>query len=77
MARPLRIEFAGAIYHVMTRGNARQKIFRDERDYQRMLEGLETTVVKFGFELFSFVCMPNHLHLFFRTPRPNLSRGMQ
>ena len=61
----------------MSRGNARQKIFRDERDYGRFLEGLETTVDKFGFEIFSFVCMPNHIHLFFRTPKPNLSRGMQ
>ena len=77
MARPLRIEYAGAIYHVMSRGNARQKVFFDERDYGRFLEGLEATVDKFGFVFFSFVCMPNHVHLFFRTPRPNLSQGMQ
>ena len=77
MARPLRIQFPGAIYHAMARGNARQQIFRDDRDYGRFLEGLETTVDKFGFEIFSFVCMPNHIHLFFRTPKPNLSRGMQ
>jgi len=77
MARPLRIEFAGAIYHAMSRGNARQKIFRDERDYGRFLEGLAATIDKFRFELFGFVCMPNHVHLFFRTPEPNLSRGMQ
>lgn len=57
MARPLRIQFPGAIYHVMSRGNGRQKIFRDERDYGRMLVGLEATADKFGFELFSFVCM--------------------
>ena len=61
----------------MSRGNGRQKIFRDERDYGRFLEGLEATVDKFGFEIFSFVCMPNHTHLFFRTPEPNLSKGMQ
>jgi REP element-mobilizing transposase RayT len=42
-----------------------------------MLEGLETTVGKLGFELFAFVGMPNHLHRFFRTPRPSLFRGMQ
>jgi REP element-mobilizing transposase RayT len=77
MGRPLRIQFPGAIYHAVARGNRRQKIFRDERDYGRLLEGLETTVDKFGFEIFSFVCMPNHVHLFFRTPRPNLSKGMQ
>ena len=61
----------------MSPGNARQKIFRDERDYGRFLEGLEATIDKFRFELFGFVCMPNHVHLFFRTPEPNLSRGMQ
>jgi REP element-mobilizing transposase RayT len=77
MARPLRIQFSGAIYHATARGNARQRIFRDDRDYGRFLKGLETTVDKFSFEIFSIVCMPNHIHLFFRTPEPNLSRGMQ
>jgi len=61
MARVLRIQFPGAIYHVMARGNARQSIFRDERDYGRFLEGLEATVDKFRFEVFSFVCLPNHI----------------
>jgi len=51
MARPLRIEFPGAIYHVMSRGNARQEIFRDERDYGRFLEGIEAAVEKFHFEV--------------------------
>jgi len=60
MARPLRIQYPGAIYHAISRGNAWQKIFRDERDYGRLLEGLEATVDKFGFEIFSYVCMPNH-----------------
>ena len=55
MARPLRVQFPGAIYHAMSRGNGRQKIFRNERDYGRFLEGLEATVDKFGFEIFSFV----------------------
>ncbi len=48
MARPLRIEFPDAIYHVMSRGNSRQKIFRDDRDYQRLLSGLEAVVAKFA-----------------------------
>ena len=61
----------------MARGNARQRVFREDRDYERFLDGIEATVDKFGFEVFGFVCMPNHVHLFFRTPRPNLSRGMQ
>ncbi len=61
----------------MSRGNARQKIFRDERDYGRFWKGWEATIDKFRFELFGSVCMPNHVHLFFRTPEPKLSRGMQ
>ncbi len=77
MARPLRIQFPGAIYHVMSRGNARQTVFLDAPDYQRFLDGLARTVARFGWELFSFVLMPNHFHLFLRTPRANLSQGMQ
>lgn len=77
MARPLRIEFAGAVYHVMARGNARQALFHGEDDYQRLLAGLEKTVQRTGWEVFTFVWMPNHIHLFFRTPMPNLSQGMQ
>ncbi len=77
MARPLRIEYPGAIYHVMSRGNARQRIFHDDGDYQRLLDGLAQTVQRCGWEVLSFVLMPNHLHLFVRTPQPNLSRGMQ
>ena len=77
MARPLRIEYPGAIYHVISRGNQRRSIYEDEHDYQRFLQGLEQTVGRFGWELLSFVLMPNHFHLFVRTPLPNLSRGMQ
>ena len=77
MARPLRIEYPGAIHHVMSRGNLRRSVFEDERDYQRLLQGLEQTVGRFGWDLLSFVLMPNHFHLFLRAPQPNLSRGMQ
>ncbi|NQT35861.1 MAG: transposase [Planctomycetes bacterium] len=77
MARPLRIEFAGATYHLMSRGNARQAVFSDDADQQRFVDLLEDTTVRSGWELFGFVLMPNHFHLFLRTPRPNLSRGMQ
>ena len=77
MARPLRIEYPGAIHHMMSRGNRRRSVFEDERDYQRLLQGPEQTVGRFGWDLLSFVLMPNHFHLFLRTPQPNLSRGMQ
>jgi putative transposase len=77
MARPLRAEFPGAIYHVMSLGNARQVVFRDELDYQRMIDGLAQTVDRFGWQLLSFVLMPNHFHLLVRTPRPNLSPDIE
>ncbi len=48
MSRPLRVEYPGAIYHVVCRGNARQRIFHDERDHQRLIDGLALTVSRFG-----------------------------
>ena len=77
MARPVRIEFPNAIYHVMARGNGRQRIFHADADYQRMTDGLAKTVARTGWQVFAFVWMPNHIHLFVRTPKPNLSVGMQ
>ncbi len=77
MARPLRVEFAGAIYHVTARGNARQNIIADEGDFHELRDRLGRTVVRFGWDLLAFVFMHNHLHLFLRTPQPNLSKGMQ
>jgi len=77
MPRRLRIEYEGAIYHVMARGNGRQKIVRDDVDRRRLLAGLEHTVTRCGWELLCFVIMDNHLHLLLKTPRPNLSAGMQ
>lgn len=77
MPRRLRIEFEGAIYHVMARGNARQLIVRDDQDRRRLLADLERSVVRHQWELLAFVVMGNHLHLLLKTPRPNLARGMQ
>ena len=51
MSRPLRVEFPGAIYHVMCRGNGRQQIFHDDGDYQRLLDGLALTVNRYGWEM--------------------------
>jgi REP element-mobilizing transposase RayT len=77
MPRRLRIEYEGAIYHVMARGNARQDIVRDDDDRRRLLDDLERVVGRAGWELLSFVVLSNHLHLLLKTPRPNLGRGMQ
>jgi putative transposase len=77
MARPLRIEFPGALYHVMSRGNDRQPIVRDDADRQRRLDWLRRTVETYGWRLHAFVLMGNHDHLFVATPEGNLCVGMQ
>ncbi len=77
MARPLRIEFPGALYHVMARGNERKAIVRDDADRQKWLDWLRRTVETYGWRLHAFVLMRNHEHLFVETPEPNLSAGMQ
>jgi putative transposase len=77
MARRLRIEFEGAIYHVMARGNGRQRIVHDDEDRQRLLEALRRAAERCGWEVLAFVFLSTHFHLLIRTPRPNLGRGMQ
>ena len=76
MARPLRIEYAGAIYHVMNRGDRREAVFRDERDYQRFLETLGEACAKTGWQVHAFCLMRNHFHVVIETPVPNLVSGM-
>ena len=61
----------------MACGNGKQTIFYIEDDYRRMVEGLEKTVGRTGWEVFAYVWTPNHIRLFLRTPKPNLSKGMQ
>jgi putative transposase len=77
MARPLRIEFAGALYHVTSRGNERRPIFRSNRDRRTFLTLLGEAVRRFGWSVTAYVLMTNHFHLVVQTPEPNLSRGMQ
>ncbi len=77
MARPLRIEFAGAIYHVMARGNQRRTVFRDHRDYLRFLDTLGEACRKTGWRVHAYVLMPNHYHLLLETPEANLVAGMK
>ena len=77
MARPLRIEFAGALYHVISRGNERRPIVRDDADRHKRVAWLRRTVEIHGWRLHAFVLMGNHEHLFVETPEANLSAGMQ
>jgi REP element-mobilizing transposase RayT len=76
MARKLRIQFEGAIYHVAVRGNARQTIFLDDRDRERFLESLASAVETYGLRLYLFCLMTNHFHLLVETPQGNLSDFM-
>jgi len=77
MARKLRIQFPGAIYHVMSRGNHREDIFRDDLDRESFLQTLADTCAKTSWQVHAFCLMPNHFHLVVETPQPNLVAGMK
>ena len=77
MARPLRIEFPGALYHVTSRGNARQRVFRDDEDREMFLATLDWVVTRFRWRCHAYCLMDNHVHLLIETPQPTLSRGMR
>ncbi|HOP41010.1 MAG TPA: transposase [Geobacteraceae bacterium] len=77
MARPLRIEYPGAVYHVTSRGNARADIFEDEGDRELFLRILGTVVKCFNWLCHAYCLMDNHYHLLIETPEGNLSAGMR
>ena len=76
MARPIRVEFAGAVYHVMARGNERRAVFRDDQDRRRFLETLGEMTEQFAVQVHAYCLMSNHYHLLLQTPRANLSRAL-
>jgi REP element-mobilizing transposase RayT len=77
MARPLRIEFKGALYHILSRGNERRNIFFGDADYKVFLGVLEEMSERFEVDIFAYVLMSNHYHLLIRTNQGNLSKSMQ
>src|SRR6185436_5232717 len=77
MARPLRIEYAGAVYHVMARGNQGSAIFKDEKDRRCFLETLGEACEKTGWQIHAYVLMGNHYHFLLETPEANLVAGMK
>lgn len=77
MARPLRIEFPGAVYHVTSRGNARADIFDGDNDQNLFLSILGQTVKRFNWLCHAYCLMDNHYHLLIETPEGNLSAGMR
>lgn len=77
MTRPLRLEFAGALYHLTARGDRREPIFLDDQDRLIFLDLLAREVLQQGWLLYAFCLMDNHYHLLIETPEPNLVRGMR
>jgi len=77
MARPLRIEFAGALYHVTSRGNGREDIYLDDEDRELFMTALGECCELFNWSVHSWCQMTNHYHLLIETPDANLSKGMR
>lgn len=69
MARQLRLEHEGAIYHITARGNERKKIFNSQRDYAKFKEYLKLDKERFGCVVHAYVLMGNHYHLILETPQ--------
>jgi REP element-mobilizing transposase RayT len=77
MTRPLRLEFPGAVYHLTSRGNARQRIFFSDADRELILKTLSQVISRYGWICHAYCLMENHYHLLIETPKPNLSIGMR
>src|SRR4026208_485607 len=77
MARPLRVEFPGAIYHLTSRGNARQKVFFPDADRELFLSTLAGVVGRYEWICRAYCLMAKHYHLRVETPKANLSIGMR
>lgn len=77
MARPLRLQFPGATYHVFSRGNNRSRIYRTDYDRRKFIDLLGRLREKFAIKIYAYCLMPNHFHLLLETPLPNLSKAVQ
>ena len=77
LPRQLRIEYHGAIYHVMNRGDRRERIFRDDLDHKRFLTTLAEVCTKTDWQVHALCLMGNHFHVVVETPNANLVAGMR
>ena len=77
MARPLRLEYPGAFYHVLNRGNNLEYLFRNERDREKFLALLGKAKDRFSLVIHTYCLMDNHYHLLLETKEPNLSQAIQ
>jgi len=76
MARPIRVQFEDALYHVSARGNERRPIYRDDEDRGRFLKRVGEACERFGLVVYSYCLMPNHSHLPTQTPRAKSDRDL-
>lgn len=77
MARKVRVEYPGAIYHAMNRGDRREPIFREDADREQFIATLGEACEKTGWQVLALCLMSNHFHLVMETPRANLVAGMK
>jgi len=77
MARPLRVEYPGAYYHVVSRSNNQENIYNNDKDKEKFLEYIEKAVERFSIIIHTYCLMSNHYHLLVETPDANLSLSMQ
>lgn len=77
MTRPLRIEFPGALYHVVTRGHRHESIYEDDADREIFLQVLAEAIERYNWRCYAYCQMTNHYHLLVETPDANLSAGMR
>ena len=77
MARPLRLEYAGALYHITSRGDRREPIYEDDADRKMFMSLLEQVCKTYNWLCHAYCLMGNHYHLLVETPEANLSKGMR
>jgi putative transposase len=77
MSRPLRLEFAGALYHITSRGNGRNLIYFQDDDFELFLQSLANVCERYNWVVHAYCLMSNHYHLLVETPDANLSQGMR
>ncbi|UTF59660.1 transposase [Gilvimarinus sp. DA14] len=77
MARPLRIEYPGALYHITSRGDRREAIYINDDDRQAFLDVLTAVCARFNWVCHAYCLMDNHYHLLIETPDANLCKGMR
>jgi REP element-mobilizing transposase RayT len=76
MARPLRINYENAVYHIFARGNRKEDIFYSDEDKRLFQEKMNKTFQKYSLICYTYCLLDNHYHLFLKTPKANLSKAM-